>query len=182
MRLFIAVNFTDEVQYDLERIISELKKDAVSGSFTTKEHRHLTLVFLGEVPQNKVKSITQAMDLITGRRETEPFDLTLEGLGKFGEAPEFLYWVGIRKNKQLTGLQRDLSEELKALGFMLENRAFSPHITLGRRCMMKPDFNEKDFASNIPEIVMPVTKIQLMKSETINGILKHTEIYTSFLL
>lgn len=182
MRLFIAVNFTDEVQYGLARIISELKKDAVSGNFTTKEHRHLTLIFLGEVPQNKVKQITQVMDLVASRKETEPFDMTLEGLGKFGDAPEFLYWVGVRKNERLTRLQRDLSEELKALGFVLENRAFSPHITLGRRCMMKPDFNEKDFAPNIPELTMLVTKIHLMKSETNNGILEHKEIYTSFLL
>lgn len=48
MRLFIAINFNEDVIEDLVRLQAEFKRCRVAGNFTKPENLHLTLVFIGE--------------------------------------------------------------------------------------------------------------------------------------
>ncbi len=72
----------------------------------------------------------------------------------------------------MLALQRKLSDELIAAGLSLERRRYTPHITLGRR--IKIDVS--------PWPITPfgerVNKIELMKSERIDGRLTYTTIFT----
>lgn len=174
MRLFIAINFTPEVKEKLYQTIQDLSKEAVSGNFTRASNLHLTVAFLGEVSSNRIQDIMKVINQsVMGR---EAFEIEVGGLGKFINQGELLYWCGIRENETLEKLQHTLIRGLKAYKFSVDDKPFRPHITLGRRCRMNSNFDEKEFAKKISPICMKVTTINLMKSEHIEGKLIYTNL------
>lgn len=177
MRLFIAINFTDEVKDMLYQTILKLRNQSISGNFSRKENMHLTLAFLGEVSESHVNDIKTAMDKI----DKNSFNLEISGLGNFRNRGEKLYWIGVENNPDLSGAHEVLTDVLKKYGIAFDDKPFKPHITLGRRCVMKDDFSESDFRKNVVDISMIVSAISLMKSEQIYGKLKYSEIYKTTL-
>ena len=167
MRVFIAINFPPEVQRYLYKIVQDLKKETVRGHFTRNENMHLTLAFLGEVAANRVQEI---MEIITQvAMQCTSFEIKLGGLGKFGNRGECLYWWGIEENEALAKLQYSLAKSLRENGYSVDDKPFKPHITLARRCIMKPNITEKAFSEQMAPMSMKVTEISLMKSEHIEG-------------
>jgi 2'-5' RNA ligase len=165
MRLFIALNFNDETRLRLVTLQEELRSYSESGNFSLSENLHLTLAFLGDCDVRQTSVAKAAMDSV----KFEPFTITVEQIGNFrGD----LWWAGIRLTPQLTKLQHELSQALKNNGFVLEKRRFSPHVTLGRKVItdVKPWY--------IEPFIEVVDKIDLMKSERINGKLTYTAIHS----
>ncbi|MFZ5974670.1 MAG: RNA 2',3'-cyclic phosphodiesterase [Bacillota bacterium] len=171
MRLFIAVNFTDEIKNSLHNSVIKLKQAAAQGSFTHRENLHLTLVFIGET--DRAEAVKRAMDAV----EALPFELSIGGFGKFKRGGKCIYWVGVEKSMALAALYAKLCGALEKQGFETEERDLSPHITLGRNVAAPPDFDESEFAKGVPRQSMRVGHISLMKSERTGGRLTYTEIY-----
>ncbi|HEX3022272.1 MAG TPA: RNA 2',3'-cyclic phosphodiesterase [Lachnospiraceae bacterium] len=172
MRLFIAINFTDHMKDDLDKMVNHLKKQSESGTFTRKENLHLTLAFLGEVSKEEVTTIVDVM-----KHSVIPsFPLTISEFGKFRIQRESLYWCGVKMTEPLANLQSKLLYGLKNARFAPDDKPFKAHITLGRRCRMKDSFSENEFQNSLPEMVMQVEKISLMKSERVNGILTYSDL------
>ncbi|HEX3021299.1 MAG TPA: RNA 2',3'-cyclic phosphodiesterase, partial [Lachnospiraceae bacterium] len=178
MRLFIAINFTERMKDDLDEMVNNLKKQSESGTFTRKENLHLTLAFLGEVSKEEVTTIVDVME----HSVIPAFTLTISEFGKFRIQRESLYWCGVRMTESLKNLQGKLLYGLKIARFAPDDKPYKPHITLGRRCKMKESFSENDFQNSLPEMVMQVEKISLMKSERVKGILTYTEVVAVRLL
>lgn len=162
MRLFVAINFSNEVKNGLLSAIDELRAQTVAGNYTSPDNLHLTLAFIGE--SDKLSAISEAID----RCAVPAFEMTVSGSGHFGN----LYWVGIENNSKLKALAKNLQNDLRNCGFDIEERAFKPHITLARRLE-----TSKPVSLNVKRMAMPVTRISLMKSERINGKLTYTEAY-----
>lgn len=162
MRLFVAINFSNDIKNTLLGAISELRAKSGSGNFTRPENLHLTLAFIGE--STDVKAIRSSID----RCAAEPFGLAVSGSGHFGD----LYWVGIENNPQLKALAENLQNDLRSSGFAIEDRAFKPHITIARQLS-----TAQLVSLNVPRTSMTVTRISLMKSERVNGKLTYTEVY-----
>lgn len=106
----------------------------------------------------------------------DSFDMKLGGLGKFVHSGERLYWCGIQKNEALSQLAYSLSAKLKEYGIAKDEKPFKPHITLGRRCMMKPDFDENVFSEHMQSACMKVEKISLMQSVQKDGKVSYTSL------
>jgi 2'-5' RNA ligase len=174
MRLFIAINFTEGLKDELASIIQNLQSYALQGNFTRRENLHLTLAFLGEIPSARVENIKQAMDKVGAGR----FSLVISHLGQFKRSGGDIYWLGVEKNTSLLNLHTQLSRELRAAGFKLEERGFKPHLTLGRQIILSPAFDQVEFSHQIPPISQEVDRISLMKSERLAGKLTYTEIYS----
>jgi len=169
MRLFIAINFSDATKNSLLSLRDELRSSAESGSFTLPENLHITLAFLDECSWKQTAAAKSAMDSVSFK----PFDMRIERIGSFGNRQsEALWWAGASVNAVLSDLHRRLTDNLIAAGFTLDTRKFSPHITLGRRVV----------TDAAPRRIEPfgevVRKIDLMKSERINGKLTYTAIYS----
>ncbi|HHV99951.1 MAG TPA: RNA 2',3'-cyclic phosphodiesterase [Clostridiaceae bacterium] len=171
MRLFIAINFDDQMKNRLHEITQKLKSVSNRGNFTRKENFHLTVVFIGET--NKINIVKQIMDKICA----EPFDITIGRLGKFQRNGGDIYWVGVENNEYLSAIYNQLAEELASAGFNIEKRSFRPHLTLGREVILSEKFDEKAFSNTISPMTIRVERISLMKSERINGVLTYTEVY-----
>lgn len=172
MRLFIAIQFTKDIVDMLYHLEGCLKEQTISGNFSRRENLHLTLAFLGEVPENQIKKIGKIMEHAAGKS----FLLELEKLGKFQGRGEALYWVGAARSRELLSLQGRLIRNLKAEGFSPDEKPFKPHITLARRCRMKDTFSEAKVTEELPETSLYVQRISLMKSERVNGKLVYTEL------
>ncbi|MBE5960938.1 MAG: RNA 2',3'-cyclic phosphodiesterase [Lachnospiraceae bacterium] len=176
MRLFVAINFPPSILKLLQHDISELRKNAISGNFTPNENLHLTLAFLGETPEKKIPLIHEAMK--TAWIGYQPSFVTIKGFGKFIMRGEILYWRGMECSKEVLDMQQKLVEALGQQGFAMEDRPFTPHITMGRRCRMKKSFLEQEYESTLVAADMEVAEISLMKSERINGRMVYTSIYS----
>ncbi|MDR1158471.1 MAG: RNA 2',3'-cyclic phosphodiesterase [Oscillospiraceae bacterium] len=166
MRLFVAINFNDNTRGGLLALRDELKAKSPRGHFSLPENLHLTLAFLGECDKKQLVAAKSAMNAVN----FEPFDVTIERIGNFrGD----LWWAGCRATPQLSAIQQALSDNLRKAGFMLENRKYSPHITLGREVITDvTPWTIKPFGET-------VGKLDLMKSERIGGKLTYTAICTT---
>jgi len=178
MRLFIAINFEEEIKSKINEIIDKIKGYAVQGRFVKKEHMHLTLEFLGEVPKERLDDIKSVMDIIN----SSPFKLSLTGLGYFRRKEGNIYWLGVKDNKALMDLQSRLHNLLLAKGYELENREYKPHVTIGRRVCLEDTLNENELMKTISDIIIKVNSIDLMKSKISNGKLMHELIYSKKIL
>jgi RNA 2',3'-cyclic 3'-phosphodiesterase len=135
MRLFIAIDLDDGARKaiaDEQRRLKAAFDDSPSSlKWVRPEQMHLTLVFLGEVPETRVPAV---VDNIGEPVAQAPFDLTFAGLGVFPPrgAPNVL-WVGASSGEaESIALQRELADRVQRLGIVLERRPFHPHLTLAR--------------------------------------------------
>ncbi len=123
MRLFVAIELSPAMKASLIDVQNTLYDRGVRGSFPTEENLHLTLAFLGELPEPQ-----PVLDALSVVRFT-PFPLTLEGMGTFGD----LLWAGLRPSPALEALVRRLRRALAEAGIPYDRKRFSPHVTLLRR-------------------------------------------------
>lgn len=132
IRCFIAVELPREVKLELAELETTLKSRSLAVKWVDSEGIHLTLKFLGEVPEEQIDEITLAMEEAT--QEVSPFQLRLRGAGAFPNMNRVqVLWVGVEGElDKLLELQKRVDDNTAQLGFPKENRAFSPHLTLGR--------------------------------------------------
>ena len=124
-RLFVAIDPPVAIRQQLASICGGLP----GARWTEPAQLHLTLVFIGEVSGRVFLDIREALDEIAARS----FALRCKGVGFF--PPRGLprvVWAGIEGCEQLMLLQRKIATRLFHLGVEMENRKFSPHLTLAR--------------------------------------------------
>ena len=93
---------------------------------------HLTLRFLGDAPAEQVAAVRAGLDQVAV--QCAPFELHLKSLGCFPNLrrPRVI-WVGLEDpEERLRELQRAVEEQVRSLGWELEERTFRPYLTLGR--------------------------------------------------
>jgi RNA 2',3'-cyclic 3'-phosphodiesterase len=131
MRVFIAVFPPPQVR---EALAAAARRLPVSGDvrFTAPANVHLTLKFLGDVAENDLGRVAQALEPI--REGHAPFEAAISGFGAFPSAGRArILWAGIGEGSEnLRALAQDVEERLEPLGFGREDRAYHPHLTLGR--------------------------------------------------
>ncbi|HEX9289411.1 MAG TPA: RNA 2',3'-cyclic phosphodiesterase [Anaeromyxobacteraceae bacterium] len=134
LRLFVAIEPPDLVRRRLAALQTELKRasGAADVRWVAVENVHLTLQFLGAVPEERVPAVKEAVAAAAER--TRPLHLELHGTGGFPSARRArVVWAGVAGDvAPLAELVAELGRRLAPLGFTPEERAFSPHLTLGR--------------------------------------------------
>ena len=133
VRCFIAIEIPEPQKLELSEFENTLKARSPSVvKWVEPQGIHLTLKFLGEVPEEQVEEITMAMEEAT--TGIPPFQLEIKGTGAFPNLSRVqVVWVGITgETDKLAVLQKQVESNLEQLGFPRENRDFSAHLTLGR--------------------------------------------------
>jgi RNA 2',3'-cyclic 3'-phosphodiesterase len=130
IRAFIAVDLDDPVIEKVCNVIEILNSRISEIRWLRKENLHLTLRFLGNIAESQVEPIAAALRHTL--RLFSPCTISAKGLGVF---PDFrrpkILWVGLTGG-QLAQLAAMIESALVPLGFIAENRAFTPHLTIGR--------------------------------------------------
>jgi len=108
-----------------------LKQTGADVRWVKPENIHLTLKFLGDIEEDLSHEVVHVIEGTC--RKFKPFTLTVRGTGVFpnARAPRVL-WVGLSQDKDLTGIKHGIDAGLVPLGFAPEDRAFVPHLTIGR--------------------------------------------------
>ena len=133
IRSFIAIELPDEVKETVAMIIKRLRPAQYRYvKWVAPAGIHLTIKFLGNISSDQIPQITGIMKTAAGM--VPPLELRLGGLGMFpNEQRPRVIWVALEGNTEpLATMQREIEQALAPLGFAPENRAFTPHLTLGR--------------------------------------------------
>jgi 2'-5' RNA ligase len=133
VRAFIAIDLPDALQKAISLTIEQLQlsTDKTGVRWMPASNIHLTLKFLGEVPLSNMNVIQQ---LLNAEVSTHPhFKITVGHLGAFPNIKRpRVVWLGVEKPIELVALQRGIENATAKLGYPIEERPFSPHLTLGR--------------------------------------------------
>ena len=131
MRLFVALNLPKKERDRIYRASRILRECELPVRWVGPEHYHMTLKFLGEVREDRIEGVQDALTHVAAT--TCRLDLAVEGFGAFPtiRRPRVI-WVGIEPSPALRCLKQDVEWALMACGFERETRAFHPHLTLGR--------------------------------------------------
>ena len=138
MRVFVAVDIGDAVRREVTRVVSSLtgKLEAVKTPpkvvWVKASALHVTVKFLGEVEPLEVERLKE---LLAPPIPIAPFELVWRGIGTFPSAknPRAL-WLGVTNGAApLAEVEAEVSRRLAGESAVeLDDRAFLPHLTLGR--------------------------------------------------
>jgi RNA 2',3'-cyclic 3'-phosphodiesterase len=132
LRTFIAIDVPPAVLDTITRIQNRFKSLGLHASWVKPGNIHLTLKFLGETDPDRISGIQNK--LTETLASFAPFRLSLDSAGVFPDTqrPRVL-WVGLKDEcGELETLQSNIEKALESVGFPLEQRSFSPHLTLAR--------------------------------------------------
>ena len=132
IRAFIAITPPTTLQQTIAEVRQVFERLSLPWRWVTPDHIHLTLRFLGNVPEESVPSLHQAME--EAAQGQTVFPLRARALGCFPHpARPRVLWVGLDDFSQALGrLNERLMTALTPLGFPPEDRPFHPHLTLAR--------------------------------------------------
>jgi 2'-5' RNA ligase len=132
-RLFVAVDLAPEPRAALAALIAATAHahPVPSARWTPTAHLHVTLRFLGSVPEAEIAALQAALAAVSAPR----FSVALAGVGVFpaadaGKSPRVL-WAGLAPREPLHALKLAVDERLGP-DPESRDRGFTPHVTLAR--------------------------------------------------
>ncbi len=131
MRLFLAINPSNDVRRELHAAAVALRESAPELAWIPEPRLHFTLKFLGEQPDDRLDDFQAALAHVASQHRE--LLMTLGGVGAF---PNFrrarVIWIGVTNEPRLELLHHDIELAFQELGLDVEGRPFRPHVTLAR--------------------------------------------------
>lgn len=149
-RLFFALWPSPEIRAEIVRRRQAI--DGLSPRRVPDHNLHLTLLFLGDQPSERVPEIITAAE----NPDASGFDMVLDQLGWFARAR--VAWLGGRAPANGKALVSALTARANALGLAFDRRPWAPHVTLFRKVGARPNLPE------IEPLVWPVSRFALIES------------------
>lgn len=129
MRLFTAVDIPEGMQQALGAMIERLRP-AAKISWTAAEKLHITTKFIGEWPEERLEELKSSL---AGVGTTGAIRIAVRGTGWLPNPRDpHVLCVGVDAAAGLAALARETEEAVHGLGVPLEQRQYSPHLTLAR--------------------------------------------------
>jgi len=167
MRLFLAIDLSEEAKQSIERVKEGLK--GIKGvKPVDKENIHLTLKFLGEVSNNKAEEIVKALSQV----KFKPFSISISKTGVFPNENRIqVLWIDAMPAEPLIELKKQIDA---ALPRFKDDHPFKNHITFARIKYIANDADKKIILDTLKKSVekteFRVDKFRLYKSDlTPNG-------------
>ena len=130
IRSFVAIDLDAPVQQAVRAVQGELARINADVRWVRPEGLHVTLKFLGAVEAARLERVHAA--LAAAMADQPPLHVRVHGLGAFpGWRRPRVVWVGLHGDGMVE-LAARVEDALAPLGFAREQRAFTPHLTLGR--------------------------------------------------
>ena len=131
-RAFLALTLSDATRAAVAAEIERLRPLSRAVAWVPAQNLHVTLKFLGERSDVQLAEVVEAMN--DAAKSHQAFTLRLHGLGAFPgmERPRIL-WIGAAEGASAArALQAQIESALDRRGFAREDRAWHPHLTIGR--------------------------------------------------
>jgi len=125
-RLFVAIDLPESTA----KLVADLDPHLAGVRWTAREQLHLTLAFLGQVPEPNETTLKEKLSAI----EFHSFFLPIVGTGTFPpKGPPKIVWIGVGSgHPHLFQVHKRVQEAALAAGLEPELRSWHPHITLAR--------------------------------------------------
>lgn len=157
MRCFIAIEFDQETRSYLAGIQGFLREHAIRGNYSHLSNLHITLKFLGEINPAIIPGLESVMKKVAAKHG--PFVLELGELGKFSKGSRPIIWCGVKPNKLLFDLQKNLVDELAGDFRQFSGyEKFTPHITLIREAALDVANGEASEGNPLDDILKKAPK------------------------
>nr|WP_240940324.1 RNA 2',3'-cyclic phosphodiesterase [Planosporangium flavigriseum] len=179
--MFVAAYPPADVRGDFEDVVRDLvvgqpREQGQSVRLASPENWHVTLAFLGDVPDEKVDDVRLVVDRAVERwragRESDSGDapaVRIAGGGRFGRNRFTTLWAGLSGDVDELGDVADaLRRELRAARLPYDNKPFRAHVTIARPGdRITPDELTADLAALDAYESPPwtVDNIRLMRSQ-----------------
>jgi len=129
MRIFIALDIDDAIRERIARFMEGVQEFAPDARWVKPESLHVTLKFIGEQPEPALEQIRLGLGTVSAASA----DIQFRGYGFFPTAKSArVFWLGMEAGPQLPSLAAAIDNQTAAHGIPMEERAFSPHLTLAR--------------------------------------------------
>jgi 2'-5' RNA ligase len=133
IRAFIAIDLSPEIHQRLNETLDNYKAQLgkVQIRWVAVTNIHLTLKFLGDVSLANLDILTDMIQSEVSNHHQ--FEISVGGSGAYptNRQPRVI-WVGVEAPQELVAIQNGIETATARLGYAREERAFSPHLTLGR--------------------------------------------------
>ena len=169
IRTFVSIPVPDTPEMDSLR--RELRVAGIRPS--PPEQTHITLRFIGDVQESKVKRITACAERAS--QGIAPFDLRVSGIGAFpNENRPSVVWLGAEPAGTLRTLADRLADELRREGIGFDAKPFRAHVTVARS--RDGDVPRRIFDSHRETLFSEsrVDEVLVMRSDLGPGGAKHT--------
>lgn len=147
-RLFVAALLSEQQQQVLIQSQKTLRQHSKKLSLTKPENLHLTLYFLGDVEQDRVGCVCDALNEIKGEGYQNLYG-KISHYGYFSRNRGQLVYGGLQVSSGVDRLVETMAKTLSAFNAQPQGRKWLPHVTLARRVTLK------DNVKTLPE--MPLT-------------------------
>ena len=182
MRLFFGIALPDLIRQSVsDRALA--CHALIPGRYVPGENYHITLAFLGDVPEERVEDASRVLSGCIG-----DIPAPLRTLGEtsfFGRAQNAILIARVLSNPSLDPLHHALLRSLEAASLPFDSGPFSPHITLARHaCIQDCRLPKGECPSFIPDCVhlylstrnehnvlcyTPITSVPFSKSSAVSG-------------
>ena len=141
MRLFVAAYPPPAARDDLAALVRKLhvgqpRERGHSVRLASADHWHVTLAFIGDVPDSSLDKARQAVEqaVATWRADrTAAPTVRIAGGGTFGRGRFTTLWTDLRGEVDaLADMGTNLRRELRKARFPRDNKQFRPHLTIAR--------------------------------------------------
>jgi len=166
MRIFIAVELPGAIRENIELLKADFRP--VRGlRFVSTENIHITLKFLGEVSDDKIKLVISALKKV----KFSPLKMSLGRIGVFPDEKNIrVLWVDAEPEEPLARLKEAIDA---ALPRFKDDHPFKSHITIARVGMLSHDdkkrFIELVANKHVAKKDFSVQKFTLFKSTLTPG-------------
>ncbi len=155
-RLFLALQPPAE-QWPAIRAIEQLQRQlhGLQGRALRDEHLHITLQHLLDherLPDDWIARIHHAVE----RTSRTPLDLVFDRVMSFARAHDNRPFVLLARRglHALLHFQRELGASMKAVGFLQNDRSFTPHVTLLYDRLVVPELPVSPLSWQATELVL----------------------------
>jgi 2'-5' RNA ligase len=133
MRLFVAINFNDDVLDAIESSLDDFPMKRPPWRWSKRSTWHVTLKFIGEIEPAAVDGIARVLEEVAARHD--PFDVALGPFGGFPNLhrPRVLFYEVATGAEPMTALSDDINRTLaNDAGIRAETKPFRAHATVAR--------------------------------------------------
>jgi 2'-5' RNA ligase len=133
LRSFIAIEIPAGIQSAIAHSTASLKNTLPQTliRWVAPQNVHLTLKFLGDVSPANLARLAGTLKMETASRDM--FSMSVGRIGAFPSARRArVIWIGLEAPPALETLRRGVEAAAAQMGYVPEERPFSPHLTIGR--------------------------------------------------
>ena len=189
IRAFIAIDLSPEIHQRLKEVLDNYREQLIKIPirWVVVTNIHLTLKFLGDVSLSNLNLLT---DMIQAEVSSHhQFEISVGGSGAFpnNHQPRVI-WVGVEAPQELVAILNGIENATARLGYAREERAFSPHLTLGRVSRNATSHDVKAISQTLDQTRVGflgatcIEKIHLYRSDLRPTGAVYTQIFSSALI